>query len=77
MVPRKPLKEMRDGDDKWKLRHLSNDMNIQALFWRKKEGSGYLVIVEDDDQDRPQQWGIDALSEDWLLTVCKGCVYEW
>jgi len=34
-VPRKPLKEMRDGDDKWKLRHLSDDANIQALFTEK------------------------------------------
>ncbi len=43
----------------------------------RKEGSGYLVIVQDDDQDRPQQRGIDALSEDWILTVCNGHVYEW
>ena len=35
MVPRKPLKEMRDGDDKWKLKHLSDDANVQALFTDK------------------------------------------
>ena len=33
-VPRR-LKEMRDGDDKWKLKHLSEDTNVQALFTEK------------------------------------------
>lgn len=35
MVPQKPLKEMCDGDNKWKLKHLRNDTNVQALFTDK------------------------------------------
>ena len=33
-VPQK-LKEMHDGNEKWKLKHLSNDTNVQALFTEK------------------------------------------
>jgi len=33
-------------------------------FEERKVGSSYLVIVKDNDQDRPQQRGINALSED-------------
>ncbi len=54
-----------------------DDQALSVAGEERKEGSGYLVIVQDDDQDRPQQRGINALSEDWLLTVCKGRICEW
>ena len=36
-----------------------------AMTLKKGRGSGYLIIIQDDEQDRPQQRGINALSEDW------------